>query len=76
MTEEAGFHGRIDSYAGNHYDLFPRALGEILLKTSAAEVHLSLARGLWRNEWGYSARPAPPGAQLWAWFQPNLNSSS
>ncbi|CAG0912402.1 unnamed protein product [Notodromas monacha] len=61
---------------GNHYDLFPRALGEILTKSSVEEVHLSLTKGLWRtSQWGYSSRPAPNGAQLWAWFEPSVNVS-
>lgn len=54
-----------------HYDLFPRALGEVVERYHVRELHLSLTQGLWRHrKWGYPVVDAPPGAQLWVWFTP------
>ncbi|KAB7506120.1 GPI transamidase component PIG-T [Armadillidium nasatum] len=51
-----------------HYDLFPRAFGEIVERYHVRELHLSLTQGLWRyHKWGYPVVEAPPGAQLWTW---------
>ena len=53
------------------YDLFPRALGEVVEKYHVRELHLTLTQGLWRHhKWGYPVVDAPPGATLWAWFNP------
>ncbi|XP_047499729.1 GPI transamidase component PIG-T-like [Penaeus chinensis] len=55
-----------------HYDLFPRALGEIVERYHVRELHLSLTQGFWRHrKWGYPVIDAPPGAQLWVWFNPS-----
>ena len=57
-------------YVVKHYHLFPKALGEVLHKYSVQELHLSQTQGLWRHErWGYPINSAPPGAELWVWFQ-------
>uniref|UniRef100_A0A2P2I5M2 GPI transamidase component PIG-T-like n=1 Tax=Hirondellea gigas TaxID=1518452 RepID=A0A2P2I5M2_9CRUS len=54
-----------------HYDLFPRALGEVVEKYHVRELHLTLSQGLWRHhKWGYPVADAPPGATLWVWFNP------
>lgn len=64
----------IDQYRDfefSHYDLFPRAFGEIVERYHVRELHLSLTQGLWRHrKWGYPIVDAPPGAQLWVWFNP------
>ncbi|XP_002736149.2 GPI-anchor transamidase component PIGT-like [Saccoglossus kowalevskii] len=53
-----------------HYNFFPKSLGQIINKYSVQELHLSLTQGYWRHEkWGYPVSSAPPGAQLWVWFQ-------
>jgi len=58
------------STTGQHYRLFPRSLGEVLAKYSVQELHLSLTQGRWRHEsWGYPLYDAPPGAEIWVWFQ-------
>lgn len=58
------------SSTGQHYRLFPRSLGEVLTKYSVQELHLSLTQGRWRHEqWGYPLYDAPPGAEIWVWFQ-------
>ena len=55
---------------GKHYELFPKALGEVLDKYLVNELHLTLAQGLWQhNKWGYAADDSPPGAELWVWFK-------
>lgn len=59
----------------SHYDLFPRALGEIVERYHVRELHLSLTQGLWRHrKWGYPIVDAPPGAQLWVWFNPSSDN--
>ncbi len=38
---------------GDHFNLFPRALGELLAAHGVAELELSLTRGVWRKQrWG------------------------
>ncbi|PIK54259.1 putative GPI transamidase component PIG-T-like [Apostichopus japonicus] len=55
--------------ACQHYDLFPKAVGQIIESHDVKELHLSLTQGLWRHDkWGYPVRSSPPGAELWAWF--------
>ncbi|XP_064599040.1 GPI transamidase component PIG-T-like [Liolophura sinensis] len=55
-----------------HYRLFPKSLGELISAYNVQELHLSLTQGLWRYEkWGYPKEDAPPGAELWVWFQNN-----
>lgn len=70
--------GSIENYRDfefAHYDLFPRALGEIIEAYHVRELHLSLTQGLWRHRmWGYPVIDAPPGAQLWVWFNPNVHN--
>ncbi|EFX82770.1 hypothetical protein DAPPUDRAFT_302380 [Daphnia pulex] len=58
-----------------HYNLFPRSIGEIIQKHSLRELHLSLTQSLWRTQkWGYPVRFAGPGAEVFATFQPHLNN--
>ncbi|KAL4234028.1 hypothetical protein ACF0H5_005682 [Mactra antiquata] len=58
-----------------HYRLFPKALGDVLSKYKVQELHLSQTQGLWNYDlWGYPPEDAPPGVELWVWFQPqNVN---
>ncbi|XP_072013804.1 GPI transamidase component PIG-T-like [Amphiura filiformis] len=59
----------------SHYNLFPKSLGQVVSKYSVQELHLSLTQGQWRQDkWGYPVNSAPPGAQLWVWFQPTTKS--
>jgi phosphatidylinositol glycan class T len=60
-----------------HYQLFPKAIAEILSTFGVKEMHISFTKGRWRaDRYGYGLSPqtppAPPGAHLYAW----LNSSS
>lgn len=54
-----------------HYGIFPKSLAEVAAHYQVQELHLTLTQGQWRTRmWGYSSHPAPPGAELWAWFLP------
>ena len=54
----------------SHYNLFPKSFGQIINQYSVEELHLSLTQGRWQHEhWGYPVTSAPPGAELWVWFQ-------
>lgn len=51
-------------------------MAEIVKRYKVQELHVSFTRGRWEYEqWGIPALPAPPGAEVWAWFSPALNSS-
>ncbi|CAL1543120.1 unnamed protein product [Lymnaea stagnalis] len=57
----------------SHYNLFPKSLGEVLVRYGVQELHLSQTQGLWRHKlWGYPVHDAPPGAELWVWFKPSV----
>ncbi|XP_022082353.1 GPI transamidase component PIG-T-like [Acanthaster planci] len=59
----------------SHYNLFPKALGQVITRYSVQELHISLTQGQWRSEnWGYPITSAPSGAQLWVWFKPSTPS--
>ena len=52
-----------------HYGIFPKSLSEVVAHYRVQELHLTLTQGQWRTRvWGYPTHPAPPGAELWAWF--------
>ncbi|KAK7878621.1 hypothetical protein WMY93_030457 [Mugilogobius chulae] len=54
----------------SHYGLFPKSLGQVISKFSVRELHISFTQGYWRTmQWGQPFLPAPPGAELWVWFQ-------
>jgi len=60
-----------DGEGKQHFDLFPRTLGDILTAFNVQELKLSLTQGIWRTEkWGYPIESAPPGALLIARFLP------
>ncbi|XP_036389065.1 GPI transamidase component PIG-T isoform X1 [Megalops cyprinoides] len=53
-----------------HYRLFPKSLGQVITKFSLRELHISFTQGYWRTmQWGQPFLSAPPGAELWVWFQ-------
>ncbi|XP_048585595.1 GPI transamidase component PIG-T [Nematostella vectensis] len=59
-----------DRQAFSHYGLFPKSFGQIVDKYSVNELHFSLTQGQWQQgQWGYPLVSAPPGAELWVWFQ-------
>ncbi|XP_078411595.1 GPI-anchor transamidase component PIGT [Cetorhinus maximus] len=58
----------------SHYRLFPKSLGQVISKFSVRELHLSFTHGFWRRGvWGQPFLQAPPGAELWVWFQPSVS---
>ncbi|VDP32366.1 unnamed protein product [Soboliphyme baturini] len=64
-----------DTDLGDHYNMFPMALGEVLRRYDVTELHLSMSQGFWRHRfWGYTDPSVPTGAQLVAWFE-NRNAS-
>ena len=65
------FHYKfVFTFTVSHFNLFPRSFGQIVDKYSVEELHLSLTQGHWKNDlWGYPVISAPPGAELWVWFQ-------
>ncbi|XP_069740951.1 GPI transamidase component PIG-T isoform X2 [Narcine bancroftii] len=65
---DSGGRGRV-----SHYRLFPKSLGQVLSKFAVRELHLSFSHGFWRRaRWGQPFLQAPPGAELWVWFQPSV----
>lgn len=61
----------------NHFNRFPRSIGEIISAHLVRELHLSLTQGLWRtHKWGYPARHAGPGAEVSASFPSHLTRYS
>ncbi|XP_050346398.1 GPI transamidase component PIG-T [Nymphalis io] len=56
-----------------HSHLAPRSLGEIMSRYQVEELHLTLTEGQWKhNQWGYPVLDAAPGAELYAWFAPEV----
>lgn len=65
-----------DTKSFSHYRLFPKSFGQIVNQYSVEELHLSLTQGQWQHEqWGYPVTSAPPGAELWVWFQDRVKDS-
>ncbi|KAK3742758.1 hypothetical protein QZH41_018969, partial [Actinostola sp. cb2023] len=65
-----------DRKAFSHFNLFPKSFGQIVDKYSVEELHLSLTQGHWKSDlWGYPVVSAPPGAELWVWFQDRVKES-
>ncbi|CAH0766927.1 unnamed protein product [Diatraea saccharalis] len=56
-----------------HSNLSPRSIGEVISRFKVEELHLTLTEGQWRhNQWGYPVVDAAPGAELYAWFDPEV----
>lgn len=71
------FKAWIPICAVNHFNRFPRSIGEIISAHSVRELHLSLTQGLWRtHKWGFPARYAGPGAEVSATFPSHLTRYS
>ncbi|CAF1093440.1 unnamed protein product [Adineta steineri] len=53
----------------HHYHLFPKVIADVVRSNGVSEFHVSLTQGLWRyDRWGMPIVGAPPGAEVWAWF--------
>lgn len=51
----------------------PRSLTEVITRFQVEELHLTLTEGQWRHhQWGYPVLDAAPGAELYAWFSPDV----
>lgn len=60
-------------FLDEHSHLSPRSLGEIISRFQVEELHLTLTEGQWRHhQWGYPVMDAAPGAELYAWFSPDI----
>ncbi|KAN0029498.1 hypothetical protein ACTA71_007627 [Dictyostelium dimigraforme] len=54
-----------------HYDLFPRSIGDLITRVGIEEFTLVFTQGRWSySEWGYPVRAAPVGVELIAWMKP------
>jgi len=59
-----------------HYQLFPRQLGEIIGHYKVQELVVSLTQGHWRYAtWGYPVESSPSGAMVLARFLPTVSES-
>lgn len=59
------------SHWNKHYDLFPFAIGSLLIQHEVQELHFSLTNGHWRHRrWGLPVRNTSPGGELWLWLSP------
>lgn len=57
----------------DHAKFAPRSLGEVISRFQVEELHLTLSEGQWRHDqWGYPVLDAAPGAELYAWFAPEV----
>ncbi|WAR11523.1 PIGT-like protein [Mya arenaria] len=64
-----------DENTFKNYRYFPKALGDVLATYKVQELHLSQSQGQWDYEhWGYQPEDAPPGVELWVWFQPQASN--
>ncbi|CAG8593041.1 23389_t:CDS:10 [Dentiscutata erythropus] len=63
-------YGYKEGVAFSHYNIFPRAIGQIFQTYNVRELHLTFTQGRWNYEdWGYpSVSSAGTGVELWAWL--------
>lgn len=67
------YYFMISLFPDEHSHLSPRSLGEIISRFQVEELHLTLTEGQWRHhQWGYPVLDAAPGAELYAWFSPDV----
>ncbi|KAL4908730.1 hypothetical protein BDW74DRAFT_145221 [Aspergillus multicolor] len=62
------------SFEQQHFQYFPRALGQILQHANTRELHLRFTTGRWDSEsWGSrpwdGAKEGGTGVELWAWIE-------
>ncbi|KAJ3354963.1 hypothetical protein GGF32_002290 [Allomyces javanicus] len=60
------------SRANEHYDLFPRTLGQVLDRFSVEALDLTMTQGRWMHDsWGWpvDGYAAPPGFDVRAWLR-------
>ena len=54
---------------------FPRAIADLALLVGLAEFRLTASSATWRDAWGPSPEPAPPGAQLEALLRDDVDGA-
>jgi len=60
----------------SYYQLFPRAIGQIVDKYHVKEFHITFTRGSWNDyQWGLNSLPAPAGVEFYAYFDANYNTN-
>jgi len=60
-----------DQSTFQHYDLFPRSIGDLINRVGIEEMTLVFTKGRWSySEWGYPIRASPVGVELIAWLRP------
>ncbi|KAF2071724.1 hypothetical protein CYY_006960 [Polysphondylium violaceum] len=60
-----------DQSTFQHYDLFPRSIGDLINRVGIEEMTLVFTKGRWSySEWGYPIRASPVGVELTAWLRP------
>ncbi|CAH0405472.1 unnamed protein product [Chilo suppressalis] len=63
----------VDTESFVHSNLAPRSIGEVISRFQVDELHMTLTEGQWRHsQWGYPVLDAAPGAELYAWFNPEV----
>lgn len=61
----------------NKIQILPLSISDLVATTDLERLHFSLTKGNWDNQnWGYSIRPSPPGAQIRVKFQRHDASTS
>ena len=64
----------LSSYQQQHFQYFPRSLGQILQHVHAKELHLRFSTGRWDAEsWGTrpwdGVKEGGTGVEIWAWLE-------
>lgn len=63
--------------AFNHFNLFPKSLGNVIRKFHVDELHLSFTQGRWMfSKWGYPINASPAGVELWTWFEDGFDTNT
>ncbi|EGC37953.1 hypothetical protein DICPUDRAFT_29464 [Dictyostelium purpureum] len=61
----------LDKSTFQHYDLFPRSIGDLITRVGIEELTLVFTQGRWSySDWGYPVRAAPVGVELISWMKP------
>jgi len=57
--------GSISVFKWKHFNLFPKAFGQVMDRFNIHELHLTFSKGEWNQKaWGYPFVPAPSGMEL------------
>ncbi|ORX51849.1 Gpi16 subunit, GPI transamidase component [Piromyces finnis] len=65
-----------DNKITSYYQLFPRAIGQIVEKYHVKEFHITFTRGSWNSyQWGLNTLPVPVGVEFYAYFDANYDTN-